>query len=56
MSQINRILVRCEKNAGNSTETIGFLASPSARSYNKWVSGIVPSALRPNLLRKLRIT
>ena len=28
--------------------TLRVLASPSARSYNRRVSGFVPSALRPN--------
>jgi len=32
----------------NSAETFGFLASPSARSYNMRVSGYGASHLRPN--------
>jgi len=34
--------------AGNSADTFGVLASPSARSYNRRVSGFGASHLRPN--------
>ena len=39
-----------EKNAihPDSAKTFGFLASPLARSYNRHISGFVPSTLRPN--------
>jgi len=39
----------------NSAVACGDLASPSARSYNKRVSGYVPSALRQNSSLRLEL-
>jgi len=36
------------KYVGNSVGTFGVLASPSARSYNRWVCGSLPAVAHPN--------